>query len=91
MLCFMKDLQIDKYIHGAVCFSLVAVAALLCHGVFGIGSKAACGLIGVVVAMLIGVGKETYDYYFRKTGFSLGDLAADGVGAVVGFLCTLLM
>lgn len=87
----MKDIEIDKYIHGAACFALAAIVALVCHGVLGIGSKAVAGLVGVVVAMAFGVGKEIYDKCKRGTGFDLHDLLADFVGAAVGFGCALLM
>lgn len=45
-------------------------------------------LIGIVVALFIGILKEIYDHYFGS-GFSWGDIIADLVGIGLGVLCLL--
>ena len=42
-------------------------------------------LLGIVISMLVGVGKEVYDEYREGgTGFDNADIVADLIGAVVG-------
>jgi len=41
---------------------------------------------GVAMAILVGVVKEFYDLYVKKSKFSLADLVADGLGIVIAFL-----
>lgn len=85
----MKEIGMDKWLHGVACLAIVAVVALVMNGVVGLRPNAACGAVGVAAALAAGLAKELWDV--RRTGFSWGDLAADGVGAVVGFLFALMM
>ena len=41
---------------------------------------------GVAMAILVGVIKEFYDLYVKKSKFSIGDLIADGVGILTAIL-----
>ncbi len=41
---------------------------------------------GIAMAILVGVAKEFYDLYVKKSKFSVGDLVADGLGIVIAFL-----
>jgi uncharacterized protein YfiM (DUF2279 family) len=41
---------------------------------------------GVACAILVGVAKEFYDLYVKKSKFSIGDLVADGLGIAIAFL-----
>jgi uncharacterized protein YfiM (DUF2279 family) len=41
---------------------------------------------GVACAILVGVVKEFYDLYVKKSKFSIGDLVADGLGIAIAFL-----
>jgi len=38
------------------------------------------------MAILVGVVKEFYDLYIKKSKFSIGDLVADAVGIVLAYL-----
>jgi uncharacterized protein YfiM (DUF2279 family) len=41
---------------------------------------------GIACAILVGVVKEFYDLYVKKSKFSVADLVADGVGIIIAFL-----
>lgn len=83
-------IKTDKVLHFVACFVIAAFVALLGFGVLEL-SKAVSILLGLVVSLLVGVAKETYDYYFRKTGFDKQDLLADAAGAVLASLFALGM
>jgi uncharacterized protein YfiM (DUF2279 family) len=41
---------------------------------------------GIACAILVGIAKEFYDLYVKKSKFSIGDLVADGLGIAIAFL-----
>ena len=41
---------------------------------------------GIACAVLVGVVKEFYDLYIKKSKFSIGDLVADVVGVIIAYL-----
>ena len=41
---------------------------------------------GIAMAILVGVAKEFFDLYIKKSKFSIGDLVADGFGIIIAFL-----
>ena len=41
---------------------------------------------GIAIAVIVGVAKEFYDLYIKKSKFSIGDLIADAVGIIVAYL-----
>ena len=41
---------------------------------------------GIACAVLVGVIKEFYDLYIKKSKFSVADLVADGAGISIAFL-----
>ena len=41
---------------------------------------------GIAMAILVGVAKEFYDLYVKKSKFSIGDLIADVVGVIIAYL-----
>lgn len=41
---------------------------------------------GIAMTILVGVVKEFYDLYVKKSKFSIGDLLADAVGIIVAYL-----
>ena len=41
---------------------------------------------GVAMAILVGVVKEFYDLYIKKSNFSVGDIIADVLGIAIAFL-----
>lgn len=41
---------------------------------------------GIAMAILVGVMKEFYDLYIKKSKFSVGDLVADVLGIDIAFL-----
>ena len=41
---------------------------------------------GIAMAVIVGVVKEFYDLYVKKSMFSIGDLVADAVGIIVAYL-----
>lgn len=70
-------IQTDKVAHFGVCFAItVCVAAMTYRSEF-------CSVIGMAVAMIVGIGKEIYDK--AKGGkIEVGDLVADLLGAGLG-------
>ena len=42
--------------------------------------------LGIAMAVIVGVAKEFYDLYVKKSKFSIGDLLADAVGIIVAYL-----
>lgn len=83
-------LKVDKVLHFVACFVICAVVALVSYGVSEWPKEVSC-LTGLVAAMGVGVLKEVFDKYVRKTGFDKSDLMADAIGAGLAFLFTLLM
>jgi VanZ family protein len=67
-------IQTDKVAHFGVCFAItVCVAAMTYRSEF-------CSVIGMAVAIFVGIGKEIYDK--AKGGkIEVGDLVADLLGA----------
>ena len=41
---------------------------------------------GIAMAILVGVLKEFYDLYIKKSKFSVADLVADGAGIMLAYL-----
>jgi len=41
---------------------------------------------GVACAVLVGVCKEFYDLYIKKSKFSVADIVADVVGVIIAYL-----
>jgi VanZ family protein len=41
---------------------------------------------GIAMAILVGVAKEFFDLYVKKSKFSVGDIIADGLGIAIAFL-----
>ena len=41
---------------------------------------------GIAMAILVGVVKEFYDLYIKKSKFSVADLVADGFGIIIAIL-----
>ena len=41
---------------------------------------------GIAIAVLVGVAKEFYDLYIKKSKFSVGDIIADVLGIAIAFL-----
>ena len=41
---------------------------------------------GIACAVLVGVAKEFFDLYIKKSKFSIGDLVADVLGIAIAFL-----
>lgn len=87
----MKEFGIDKWIHAVVSMVIVAVVALVMKGTEPELANAACGGLGVAVALCCGVAKEVWDKVARGTGFDWADLLFDAAGAAVGFVLTLGM
>lgn len=40
---------------------------------------------GIAMAVIVGVVKEFYDLYIKKSKFSIGDLVADAIGVALAF------
>ena len=65
--------HIDKVLHASLCYAIT----------YTVADKTALWL-GILVAVLIGVGMELIDKVRGK--FSVADLVADGVGIAIAFL-----
>jgi VanZ family protein len=67
--------HIDKVAHFAITYSLVYTLA----DKWDVNGAIAVGI-------LVGVVKEFYDLYVKKSKFSIADLIADGLGIAIAFL-----
>lgn len=77
----MEKIGLDKVLHFVLSFALSAVLSLVaCY--FLPENPVLCGVIGAVLTILVGVGKEVYDQRHRY-GFDWRDILADVLGAVV--------
>ncbi len=43
-------------------------------------------ILGIAMTVIVGVAKEFYDLYIKKSKFSIGDLVADAIGIIIAFL-----
>jgi len=78
----------DKILHFLVCM-LICIGVTILGLIIGLGDY--CIAVGVIVALLAGIGKEAYD---RKKGgiFDFNDIFADAIGILVGAaLCGLFI
>jgi len=79
----MKDKDIYNKLH--IVFSMVILIILFCLFYFGIhNSLRVSYALSLFVTFGLGVAKEVYDKFVRKTGFSWDDLARDVYGIVYG-------
>lgn len=85
----IKNAGIDKWLHLVAAFCVVAIVALLFKASM-CESNLICATCGAIAGVVVGLFKEIVDF-FRGGKFDGGDLVADVVGVVLGFLCCLLM
>ena len=67
----LLERNIDKILHATISYALT----------YTLADKANANL-AVGVAILVGVAKEFFDLYVKKSKFSVGDLVADVAGIV---------
>lgn len=70
----------DKTLH----FNAGLALAIVFGAFFG-------AIVGLLLAVAAGVGKEVYDYYTGKGTPELADVMYTWLGGVVGFIITLLL
>ena len=87
----MKRLKIDKVLHLVVSFVITAVLAMFVKHFEPNVPNLNCAAFAAIVAFCIGVGKEVYDLFVRKTTFNGKDLLADAVGCILAMGCALFM
>lgn len=80
----------DYILHFGVCSlstSIIGIASFLVVNHFlGYTPALIAGLFGAVFALGLGIGKESGDKNNPNSGWSWGDLVADGLGIAVGIL-----
>jgi len=85
----------DYILHFGVCFlstSIIGILSFLVVNHFlGYTPALVASLFGAVFALGLGIGKESGDKNNPGSGWSWGDLVADGLGIVVGILVNLLI
>ena len=96
----LTGIRADYILHFGVCFlstSIIGILSFLVVNHFlGYTPALIASLFGAVFALGLGIGKESGDRNNPNSGWSWGDLVADGLGIVVGILinkyviCTLL-
>ena len=67
--------HVDKVLHATVSYALT----------YTLADKANANL-AVGVAILVGLAKEFFDLYVKKSKFSVGDIIADVLGIAIAFL-----
>lgn len=87
----MKKIGVDKVLHLVVSFLITAVLAMLVKHFEPNVPNLNCAAFAAIVAFCIGVGKEVYDLFVRKTTFNGKDLLADAVGCLLAMGCALFM
>ena len=87
----MKNIGVDKVLHLVVSFLITAVLAMLVKHFEPNVPNLNCAAFAAIVAFCIGVGKEVYDLFVRKTTFNGKDLLADAVGCLLAMGCALFM
>jgi len=86
----MKDKNIYNKLH--IVFSTVILITLFCLFYFGTHNSLKISYaLSLFVTFGIGVVKEIYDKFVRKTGFSWGDIARDIYGIVYGTVIVALI
>lgn len=80
----------DYILHFGVCFlstSIIGILSfLLVNHFLGYTPALVASLFGAVFALGLGIGKEAGDKNNPKSGWSWGDLVADGLGILVGLI-----
>lgn len=79
----------DKFIHLLVCI-IIAENAAICDAELFNRSAIIAAAIGIVVAIIIAIGKEVIDL-FRGHSFDVKDLKFDTYGAFIGGLLALIL
>lgn len=81
--------NIDKICHALVSLVIVLFITLLLHKIgFGIIFSR---VISIIIAYIIGIGKELIDHSKMKEDFDKNDVKADIIGIMIGFLITFLI
>ena len=71
----LLERNIDKILHATISYALTYTLADKFDSNLAVG-----------VAILVGVAKEFYDLYIKKSKFSVADLVADVLGIAIAFL-----
>ena len=79
----------DKFIHLLVCV-IIAETVAVCDVTIFNRSAIIAAIIGIVAAIVIGIGKEVIDF-FRNGLFDVNDLKFDTYGAFIGGLLALIL
>ena len=79
----------DKVLHFETCCLITMVVSLLGMNVLGLGI-AASAVSACLIAVVVGVLKEAYDYNTYVL-FDIKDIVADVFGAFAGFLIIILI
>lgn len=79
----------DKFIHLLVCVVIAENIAIYDAYIFN-RSAIIAATLGVIVAIIIGIGKELIDF-FRNGLFDLKDLKFDCYGAILGGLLAFIL
>ncbi len=79
----VEKIGADRILHVLACLIITLVVTLICHKC-GEGAWVAAA-IGAVVSIVVGIGKELYDF-FAGGYVDRGDLAADFAGAMAGMI-----
>lgn len=88
-------IRADYILHFGVCSlstSIIGIVSfLVVNHLLGYIPALIASLFGAVFALGLGIGKESGDKNNPNSGWSWGDLVADGLGIVVGILINLLI
>lgn len=79
----------DKFIHLLICVVIAENIAIYDADIFN-RSAIIAATLGVIVAIIIGIGKELIDF-FRNGLFDLKDLKFDCYGAILGGLLAFIL
>ena len=71
----LLERNVDKILHATISYALTYTLADKVNANLAVG-----------VAILVGVAKEFFDLYVKKSKFSVGDIIADVLGIAIAFL-----
>ena len=75
----------DKVYHFFCCYTAMLTFTAL--AIIKYGAPIGWSInFGIAMAILVGVAKEFFDLYVKKSKFSIGDIIADVLGIAIAFL-----
>ena len=89
ILELLKSIEGDKWAHFLVCLLIATSIGFWVELTFK-GDSMVSAIIGCLIALTIGLGKELRDSHVAGDFFSWKDFLADSIGCIFGFVLVLI-